>query len=199
LYPTSFRREYGESMLQLFNDQRRSARGAGGYAMLWLKTLRDLVRSVPAARLSERSGVPSQGAAFVWIALLTLGVVFLLNSMVLPSMVGRTPSIDVVVETSSVTPIEDYRAFARVAASAVSTFLAFGAFLLAARQRSLLTGAATFVAGAALTFMVLAMLPWLWLPLNQYPPAIAWALGIWPLTAIIWAAWLIVRRRQRPA
>jgi len=45
LYPSSFRREYGESMLQLFNDQRRAVSGAGDNAMLWLKTLRDLQRS----------------------------------------------------------------------------------------------------------------------------------------------------------
>jgi hypothetical protein len=74
--------------------------------------------------------------------------------------------------------------------------LACGAFLLAVHQRTLLTGAATFVAGAALTLIALAMLPWLWLPLDRYPPAIAWALGIWPLTAIAWAARLIVRWHQ---
>jgi hypothetical protein len=190
-------------MVQLFNDQRRLVRGPGGYAMLWLKTLRDLVLSVPAAHTSERSGGPSKGAAFVWTLLAILGVLFLLNAMVLPSMIMRTPGGDGVaaadVEAYGVAPTGEYRVIAQVVASGVATLLAFGAFLFAIRHHSLLTGAATFVAGATLTCMALAMSPWLWLPLDRYPAAIAWALAVWPLAAIAWAVSSIVRRRQRPA
>src|SRR4051794_6080102 len=46
LYPRSFRREYRESMLQLFGDCVRD-RGARA----WLRTVPDLVRTVPALRL----------------------------------------------------------------------------------------------------------------------------------------------------
>src|SRR3954451_19322448 len=46
LYPRSFRREYRESMLQLFGD---CVRDRGGKA--WLRTVPDLVRTVPALRL----------------------------------------------------------------------------------------------------------------------------------------------------
>lgn len=204
LYPSSFRRAYGEAMVQVFNDQRRLVSGPGGYAMLWLKTLRDLVLSVPAVHSSnDRSGRPSKGGAFVWTLLMILGVVFLLNAMILPSMIGRTLSGDAVavvdVETPGFALTGQYRAIAQVAAGGVATVLALGAFLFAARQRSLLTGAATFVAGATLTFMALAMSPWLWSPLDRYPAALTWALGVWPLAAAVWAALLIVRQQQPKA
>lgn len=200
LYPASFRREYGDSMLQLFNDQRRSARGAGAHAMLWCKTFRDLVLSVPAAHSNDASPKRSTGAAFVWTVVVILGVLFLINGLILPSMISRTPSGDAVaavVEAPGVAPSGEYRSIAQVTAGVVSTLLALGAFLLAARQRSPLTGAATFVAGAALTFMTLATLPWLWQPLDRYPPAIAWALAIWPLAAIAWVALRVGRWQQR--
>jgi hypothetical protein len=169
LYPTSFRREYGESMLQLFNDQSRAVQGAGGYAMLWLKMLRDLVLSVPAAHSNTVSPKPSRGAAFVWTVVVILGLVFLVNGMILPSMISRMPNdaVTAVVEAPGVAPTGEYRAIAQVTAGVVSTLLAFGAFLLAVRQRSMLTGAATFVAGWALTFGALATLPWIWLPLDR--------------------------------
>jgi hypothetical protein len=194
LYPSSFRREYGESMLQLFNDQRRTVHGAGGYAMLWLKTLRDLLLSVPAAHGSQP---PSKGGRVLWTIVVILGLVFLLNSLILPSWISRMPSGDAVapavVEGAGAAPTGEYRAIAQVTAGTVSTLLAFGALLFALR-RTVATGAAAFIVGAALTFMALAMNPWLWLPLDRYPVAITWALGIWPLAAIAWVALLIVRR-----
>jgi hypothetical protein len=188
LYPPSFRREYSESMLQLFNDQCRAVNGAGGHAMLWLKTLRDLLLSVPAAHSSQPRRT-STGARFVWTLLVILGLAFLLNAMVLPAMIARVPSdgVAAVVETPGVAPTGEYRAVAQVVVAVVSTLLVIGAFLFAVRQRSMATGAAAFVAGAALTFVALAMNPWLWLPRDQYPVAIAWALGIWPLAAVAWA------------
>ena len=198
LYPTSFRREYGESMLQLFNDQRRAVNGAGGYAMLWLKTLRDLMLSVPAAHSNEPRPA-STGARFLWTLVVILGLAFLLNSLILPSMISRMPSdgVAAVVEAPGVELSGEYRAIAQVAAGVLSTFLVIGAFLFAVRQRSVANGAAAFVAGAALTFVALAMSPWLWLPLDRYPVAIAWALGIWPLAAVVWAVLRVMGRRKQ--
>jgi hypothetical protein len=69
--------------------------------------------------------------------------------------------------------------------------------VFALRQRRLLSGAPAFIIGFALTFGALAMNPWIWLPLDQYPVAIAWALGIWPLTAAAWFV-LAVSRRANP-
>jgi hypothetical protein len=202
LYPASFRREYGDSMLQLFEDQRRAARGSGGYAMLWWKTLRDLARSVPAAHSRDAMRTPSMGPKLVWSVVVVLALVFLVNAVVLPGWIGRVPSGEAAAVAAApvVAPTGEYRAVGQVAAGVISTLLAIGACLLARRQRGVLTGAAVFVAGALLTFMALAMNPWLWLPLDRYPAAIAWALGVWPLLAF---AWLVLtvrsRRRQLPA
>jgi hypothetical protein len=199
LYPTSFRREYGDSMLQLFEDQRRAVHGSGGYAMLWWKTLRDLVRSVPAAHSHDGVRTPSMGPAFVWSVVVLLGLVFLVNAVVLPAWIGRMPSDEAaaVVEAPVVAPTGEYRVVGQVAAGVISTLLALGGCLLARRQRGVLTGAAVFVAGAILTFMALAMNPWLWLPLDRYPVAIAWALAVWPLLAFAWIVLTVRSRRRR--
>ena len=198
LYPTRFRRQYGEPMLQLFNDQRRAVRGAGGYAMLWLKTLRDLVLSVPAAHAN--GGASSKAAVAVWIAVGVLAVVFFVNAVVLPSYISRVPSdgaaAAAVVATPANGPTGEFRTVAQVAAGLVSTLLVAGAFLFALRQRRVANGVAAFVLGAALTFMALAMNPWLWLPLDRYPAAIVWALGIWPLGAVAYVAAGIARRQR---
>jgi hypothetical protein len=198
LYPTSFRREYGESMLQLFNDQRRAASGAGGTAMLWLKTLRDLALSVPAAHANGPEP-SSAGARFLWTVVVILGLVFLLNAVILPSWISRIPSEagSAVVAAPVAGPTGEYRAIAQVAAGVASTLFAVGVFLFAARRRSMATGIAAFVAGVTLTFMALAINPWLWVPLDRYPVAIAWALGIWPLLAAAWVALRIVGRRNQ--
>jgi len=198
LYPTSFRREYGESMQQLFDDQRRAANGTGGHAMLWLKTLRDLLLSVPAAH-SDHPRTPSTGVRFVWTLLVILGLVFLLNAVVLPSIISRSPSdgVAAAVQTPDVGPAGELRAIAQAGAGVVSTMLVIGAFLFAIRQRSAVNGAAAFVAGAALTFVALAMSPWLWMPLDRYPVAIAWALGIWPVAAVAWAVLRVIGRRKQ--
>jgi hypothetical protein len=198
LYPTSFRREYGEAMRQLFDDQRRAANGAGGHAMLWLKTLRDLLLSVPAAH-SDHRRTASTGVRFVWTLLVILGLVFLLNAVVLPSMISKSPSdgVAAAVERRVAGPAGEFREVAQVGAGVVSTMLVIGAFLFAIRQRRAVNGAAAFVAGAALIFVSLAMSPWLWLPLDRYPVAIAWALGIWPVAAVVWAVLRVTARRKQ--
>ncbi len=64
--------------------------------MLWLKTLRDLVQSVPAAYSNgqqadglRRSG--AVGAVFVWGLIVVLAGVFLASAVVIPSYVGYIP------------------------------------------------------------------------------------------------------------
>ena len=166
--------------------------------MLWLQTLRDLLLSVPAAH-SVHPRPASTGVRFMWTLLVILGLVFLLNAVVLPSMISRLPSdgVAAAVVTRGVEPAAEFRAIAQVGAGVVSTMLAIAAFLFAIRQRSAVNGAAAFVAGAALTLVALAMSPWLWLPLDRYPVAIAWALGIWPVAAVVWAVLRVTGRRKR--
>jgi hypothetical protein len=62
-YPTAFRQEYGEHMLQLFGDcSRRQYRqkGASGMLMLWAVTLFDFVRSVVAEHLQRETVMTKQ-------------------------------------------------------------------------------------------------------------------------------------------
>jgi len=208
VYPRSFRREYGESMLQLFNDQRRAVSGAGGNAMLWLKTLRDLVQSVPAAYSNEhqtdgqrRSG--AVGAVFVWGLIVVLAGVFVASAVVIPSYVGYMPqSVDGAAPTAAseqvlVGDASPYRAVVIGAIVAVATVLAAAAFLFSLTQRSLLNGAAVFVAGALLSIFTLGSNPWIWI--RQGEPSIAglWIFGVWPLAAIAWVALMITKRQQR--
>ena len=47
-YPARYLRRYREPMVQLFSDQLRRASGAGSFVSLWLRTLADLLRTVPA-------------------------------------------------------------------------------------------------------------------------------------------------------
>jgi hypothetical protein len=196
LYPKAFRREYGEAMLQLFHDQRRGVRGVGGHAMLWFKTLRDLVLSVPAAHSDAPRS--SKSTVLVW-TIAIVGLVFVVNAVVLPSFISRMPSSAEVapVVADGAGPTGQYRAVAQVAVALISTALAFGALVFAQRRRNVLDGVAGFIVGAAITFVALAMNPWIWLPLAEYPVGVAWALGIWPLAFIAWIA-LRVAGRTRP-
>jgi hypothetical protein len=59
-YPKRYLRRYGEPMAQLFSDQLHRANGTGPLLRLWLRTLGDLSRTVP-ARYFERL-LPNRGA-----------------------------------------------------------------------------------------------------------------------------------------
>jgi hypothetical protein len=57
MYPYRFRREFGESMTQVFRDMARAAlgdTGLAGLAALWMRTALDLLASVPGAYAGER-------------------------------------------------------------------------------------------------------------------------------------------------
>jgi hypothetical protein len=68
LYPRSFRREYREPMLQLFGDCVRD-RGA----KVWLRTVPDLVRTIPVLRLEAVMSGGRPGNLVVVLALVVLG------------------------------------------------------------------------------------------------------------------------------
>ena len=59
-YPNRYLCRYGEPMAQLFSDQLQRASGAGLLVRLWLRTMGDLSRTVP-ARYFERL-LPNRGA-----------------------------------------------------------------------------------------------------------------------------------------
>jgi apolipoprotein N-acyltransferase len=181
-------------MLQLFNDQRRSVSGPGGHAMLWLKTLRDFLLSVPAAH-SNGPRPQSTSPRILLTILVIIGLVFVINGVILPSMISRTPVGDLAELVPAAALPGASRTAARVAAM-VSTLVALGAFVLALRQRNVWNGAAVLVVGATLAFVTLAMNPWLWMPLDRYPVAITWALGVWPLASAAWVVLRAVARRR---
>src|SRR4051794_32896313 len=47
LYPTSFRRQYGDEMWRVLAQRLADARGAGARARLWLATLGDALATAP--------------------------------------------------------------------------------------------------------------------------------------------------------
>jgi hypothetical protein len=54
-YPSRYRREYAEAMVQCFRDQLREANTAGKLIALWLRTIGDLALTVP-VQYWERAG-----------------------------------------------------------------------------------------------------------------------------------------------
>jgi hypothetical protein len=70
LYPAPYRREYGQAMTQCFRDQLRTADTAGKRLRLWLRTLADLVQSVPARYLEVlyQSDLARHGTSNTWNA-----------------------------------------------------------------------------------------------------------------------------------
>jgi hypothetical protein len=82
LYPREFRNEYGASMLQVFNDQCRSAQhdnGTRGMVFLWVRTLVDLAASVlrehiasPSASSGLLEAVPNKPLPWKGVALVLI-------------------------------------------------------------------------------------------------------------------------------
>lgn len=211
LYPLSFRREYGEAMLQLFNDQRRAARGAGGYAMLWLRILYDLARSVPAAHSRARRRDMQRGAftvasVAIWAVIAGFVVMFLAFAVVIPNTVGDLPQATTPDEASLIarselpTAVElaRFRAIALSGIAVVTALLAAAALRFSRAQRSVVTGAAGFVAGALITFVPLAMLPSVLLQDGRLSVAALSIMAIWPAAAAAWAVSMVMRRKQKP-
>ena len=68
LYPRSFRADYGEPMTHLFADR---VRDVGAKA--WLRTIPDLIKTVPVQRTETAMSRLSPGARVIAIALIVLG------------------------------------------------------------------------------------------------------------------------------
>jgi hypothetical protein len=65
-YPKRYLQSYKEPMVQLFSDQLQRTSGAGPVVRLWLRTLADLLRTVPARyfdRLLRRGSFSSYSKA----------------------------------------------------------------------------------------------------------------------------------------
>jgi len=66
LYPTDFRRAYGEEALQLFRDRTRDERGFLASLRLWLDLLSDLAMSLPREYRSVSVAVVASPAQHLW-------------------------------------------------------------------------------------------------------------------------------------
>jgi len=126
-------------------------------------------------------------------------------AVVIPSTVGYLPqTVDGAASIASAEQAvagvpSPYRGLVGGGIAVLATVLAGAAFLFGLAQRSVLNGAATFVAGALLSVFVLGSNPWVWM--RQGEPSIAglWVLAVWPLAAIAWGPLMIAKRRQSPA
>ena len=63
LYPSSFRRDFGEECAQLLRDRLRDERGLVARARLWLDLIRDCVIGVPRLHAAAQPMLPPVGDA----------------------------------------------------------------------------------------------------------------------------------------
>ena len=66
LYPSHFRRIYGEEALQLFRDRMRDEKGPLLHLRLWFDVLADLILSLPVAYRSEAAAVVASQGEHSW-------------------------------------------------------------------------------------------------------------------------------------
>jgi len=83
LYPRTFRREYREPMLQLFGDCMRD-----GGAKVWLRTVPDLVRTIPALRLEAVMASGHAVRRVLAFALVALGAVVVVMGVGGPAVIA---------------------------------------------------------------------------------------------------------------
>ncbi|MEX2660986.1 MAG: ABC transporter permease [Vicinamibacterales bacterium] len=83
LYPTSFRHEYGEEMIRLFDERRRRAAGGVDRLGLWLESLRDALVTAPRVHLdilaqdlryTRRTLARTPGFAVAAVVVMALGI-----------------------------------------------------------------------------------------------------------------------------
>jgi hypothetical protein len=205
-YPSSFRREFGDSMRQVFRDAVQDAwrrSGVSGVAILWMRTVADVVTSLFRAYLDERREplfklTVSNGILFVvaLTAMVVYGAVTYREFYEPPSFVGRfgAPAAheDALIagyEQALTGAYGRYRTFAGISAIVFTIWLGISSALFGLWQRSLLHGAGALVAGCALMVAALSLLPSIWFPLDGYPPAALWVMGGAPVLAF--GVWLI--------
>ena len=85
LYPRSFRDEYGEDLITLFQDQRADEHGA----RVWARAVLDLAVTVPTQHLEVHMRYPTQGAVTVVAAagaVLALAIGSVIGSVAVPAM-----------------------------------------------------------------------------------------------------------------
>jgi len=192
-YPSSFRREFGESMAQVFGDSVRHAwhrAGIAGLATLWMRTIADVVVSLFSAYGNEKRD---------WMFKLVVGLA-VLYACALATAVGygaarfgefyQPPAFsifgapnaheDVLIaayEQAMTGDFGRYRVFVTAVGFSLAVLLGASSALFGLWQRSLLHGAGAVLAGAAITIVAFELLPTVWFPLDRYPAGALWLIG----------------------
>jgi hypothetical protein len=209
-YPYSFRREFGESMTQVFGDSVRAAwkrAGLAGLAILWMRTVVDVVVSLFSAYVSEKRD---------WMFKLAVSLAAL-YACALAGIVGygavrfgefyRPPVFsvfgapnaheDVLIaayEQAMSGEFGTYRTFTAAAGLSLAVLLGATSALLGLWQKSLLHGTGALVVGTALTIVAFELLPTVWFPLDRYPVGALWLMGGVPVAACTYLLVMVLGR-----
>jgi len=202
-YPYAFRREFGESMTQVFSDSVRATwnrAGLAGLATLWMRTVVDVVVSLYSAYVSE-----TRDSMFRIAVGLSVLYVCALAATVGYGAIGfgefyQPPGFSVfgapnahedvllaTYEQAMSGHFGRYRLFTTAAGFSLAVLLGATAALFGLWQKSLPHGAGALAAGAALTIVAFELLPTVWFPLDRYPVGALWVMGGGiPLAACSW-------------
>lgn len=223
VYPRGFRREFGESMTQVFRDLVHDAcrtSGVAGLLRLWLRTVMDVVVSLVGAYTSERR--EAMFRTVVAVGVLYLGVLGLASGYGAIRF-GEFYDPPAFTMFNAAGPVDEnkleaaygealrgefgrYKAFAAGTGILLAVLLGLASALFGLWQRSIPHGAGAFLAGAALTVLVFQLLPTIWFPFDRYPVGALWVMGAGlPLAALVWLVVTAIGRywpasgRLRPA
>lgn len=208
-YPRAFRCEFGDSMAQVFGDAVRDAwNGAGpaGVALLWMRTLADVARSLVGAYAAEkRDGTFRMAAALLILYACALaGTVgygaLRFGEFYEPPAFTRfgAPEAgeDALVaahEREMGGAFGAYRSFTVTAGLSLAVLLGIACGLFGLWQRSVLHGAAALGTGLAVTIAAFELLPAIWFPLDRYPVGALWMMGgAAPVAAASWIASMLL-------
>jgi hypothetical protein len=203
VYPYSFRREFGESMTQVFTDSVRAAGSRARLTTLWMRTIVDVVNSLLNAYLSETRDSMFRLATVVGVfyfcalaGVVGYGAIRFGEFYQPPGFsVFGAPNVHedmlrTMYEQALNGEFGRYRLFTIAAGFSLAALLGATSALFGLWQKSLPHGAGALIAGTALTILAFELLPTVWFPLDRYPVGALWLMGGGlPLAA---CAWLLV-------
>jgi hypothetical protein len=213
-YPPAFRRDFGDAMLQAFNDLMRDAcrrSGVRGLMLLWMRTLKDVVASVIIAYTREAQPLPGKlafAAGLIYLAVLALSVGY---GAVRYQEFYAAPSFS---QTGAANEDEgtllsryaqaltgdfgEYRSYVRGMSLFLALLLGVAAGLFGVSQRSAVLGLVALASGVGVTVAAVSLLPTIWFPLDRYPVGFTWAIGAAPVGLAAWVAVMGSTRLWRP-
>ena len=211
LYPPSFRREFGDSMLLVFGDLTRdvgSRAGVAGLTLLWMRTLVDLAVSLGRAYAGDRrdSWYPLATGALVLYLVAVSAVVgygaWRYSEFYTAPAFSRfgAPAADenqllAAYDRALAGEFGGYRSFTVAAGMSLAGLLGLTAAVFGLWQRSFVHAIGVLLVAGVLTIVALQLLPTIWFPLDRYPVSALWLIGGGlPLAAAACALILVAAR-----